>query len=341
MKKTIWMMFVFIGLGSIGAQVQASKLMYQGKPKILFYQTSFNWGKVREGPDITHLFWFKNIGTGVLTIHSVGTSCGCTAAAQQKNNILPGHTSYIKVTYHTSGRPGMATKYISVNSNAPNEPTVVLTMKMNVIQEIAVMPDGVYFYGLKKNQPAHENVNLLGKIGLHFHITSIQVEKNLVTVSSKPMTLENQSGYKLHVALRPGLPIGDFNDEIIIKTDCPKKPIIHIQVFGQIVGRVQVYPSSIYFPAPPPHGRSLPVTLHLEANPWRGFIVRRIATQNHLIRPWVQRQFGDNGSVQYTVIVSLPKHLPRMSSLQDKLYIYTNVADQSKLTIPVQAAGSE
>jgi hypothetical protein len=44
------------------------------KPKILFEQTEYDFGKVDQGEKIEHLFRFKNTGNASLVIHKVRSS---------------------------------------------------------------------------------------------------------------------------------------------------------------------------------------------------------------------------------------------------------------------------
>src|SRR6185369_9880164 len=72
-------------------------------PKITAARPKFDFGNVEEGPDITHEFIIRNRGKSVLKINNVSTSCGCTAAVEDKKEILPGGRGKIKATYHTQG----------------------------------------------------------------------------------------------------------------------------------------------------------------------------------------------------------------------------------------------
>lgn len=82
-------------------------------------QEIFDFGKVKEGASVEHIYEFKNIGDQPLQIVKIDASCGCTAPDwQPKTPILPGKTGTIKVVFNTKGHPGLAYKEITIKSNA-------------------------------------------------------------------------------------------------------------------------------------------------------------------------------------------------------------------------------
>lgn len=77
-------------------------------------------------------FTFTNKGNSALVIHKAVASCGCTTPVYSKEPIAPGATSTVRVTYNTTGRPGAFHKTITLYTNDPDAPNVVLIIKGNV-----------------------------------------------------------------------------------------------------------------------------------------------------------------------------------------------------------------
>jgi hypothetical protein len=78
------------------------------------------------------VFEFKNTGSTPLIVTNVQTSCGCTTAEKPTDPIAKGKSSKIVVKYDTK-RVGNFTKTITVTTNSPTEPTILLTIKGNVL----------------------------------------------------------------------------------------------------------------------------------------------------------------------------------------------------------------
>lgn len=85
---------------------------------IQFEEDTHEFGNVKMGPDVTYEFKFKNTGNIDLVITNASAGCGCTSPEFPKEPIKPGKTGVIRVTYHTSGRPGAFTKNVEIDSNA-------------------------------------------------------------------------------------------------------------------------------------------------------------------------------------------------------------------------------
>jgi Protein of unknown function (DUF1573) len=84
---------------------------------IKFEEESFNFGTVKEGDVVKHVFKFKNTGTEPLVISNAKGSCGCTVPTWPKEAIAPGATGEIKVEFNTAGKPGQQTKRVTVTGN--------------------------------------------------------------------------------------------------------------------------------------------------------------------------------------------------------------------------------
>jgi Protein of unknown function (DUF1573) len=109
-----------------------SKTKGSGKSVIIFRDYQHDFGKVAEGEKISYTFTFDNEGTDNLIISSATTTCGCTVPEYDSKPIKPGASGTLKVVFDTSGRSGMQTKTITVNSNA-SKPVVLIKITAEVV----------------------------------------------------------------------------------------------------------------------------------------------------------------------------------------------------------------
>ena len=97
---------------SIGLTLSAAD---KNKSQIKFEQTVFDFGNIKEdGGKVSHEFTFTNVGEEPLKITSARAECGCTTPEYPKDEIAPGESGTIKVTYNPLGRPGGFTKVVTV-----------------------------------------------------------------------------------------------------------------------------------------------------------------------------------------------------------------------------------
>lgn len=104
--------------------------------KITFKDTKYDFGKVREGVALTYIYKFKNDGDENLVIQKVHASCGCTGASiGDKKEFKKGEEGEIKVSFDTSGRSGAQSKTVTVQSNDPEKPVVVLSFTCAIVSK--------------------------------------------------------------------------------------------------------------------------------------------------------------------------------------------------------------
>jgi len=131
MKKIIWSLILASVLchGFIGSALAEQAT---SPPDIDFSEELWDFGTIKHGDVVTHVFEVKNLGGAELVISKVRPSCGCTAALLSSGEVAPGSTSQIKVTFNSSGFEGKISKYIYVESNDPDEPRAKLTITATV-----------------------------------------------------------------------------------------------------------------------------------------------------------------------------------------------------------------
>ncbi|MDR1090696.1 MAG: DUF1573 domain-containing protein [Prevotella sp.] len=90
-------------------------------PEAKFAKEVHDFGKVEESAGtVSTEFTFKNVGKAPLIIQRVQASCGCTTPEYTNEPVLPGKTGTIKVTYSTTGRPGVFNKDATIFTNVPD-----------------------------------------------------------------------------------------------------------------------------------------------------------------------------------------------------------------------------
>ncbi|MFN0049058.1 MAG: DUF1573 domain-containing protein [Cytophagales bacterium] len=95
--------------------------------RFLFEETTYDFGKIKQGDIVKHTFKFKNDGENPLIISGAQASCGCTVPEYAKEPIAPGAESQILVQFNSTGKIGTQNKTITITANTlPNTTTLVL-----------------------------------------------------------------------------------------------------------------------------------------------------------------------------------------------------------------------
>jgi hypothetical protein len=120
MKKFV--LILFVGLIGYATQAQAAK--------IVFEETTIDYGEIEKGADGVRTFKFTNTGDAPLVIEDIKSTCGCTIPKKPDGPIMPGASDTIQVKYDTN-RVGPIRRSISVYSNA-DEPIITLNIRGTV-----------------------------------------------------------------------------------------------------------------------------------------------------------------------------------------------------------------
>jgi hypothetical protein len=103
-------------------------------PKISFEQNTFDFGTIKQGEAVSYEYNFTNTGKSDLLIRKVTAACGCTAAVTSVNVIPAGKNGTIKTTFNSAGKSGTQNKTITVITNDPENPKVILWIKGEITQ---------------------------------------------------------------------------------------------------------------------------------------------------------------------------------------------------------------
>jgi len=100
-------------------------------PKLAVEHTDHNFGKVKEGEEVSHTFKIKNEGAAELIIHNVSPACGCTASDFSKK-LAPGEEGKITLAVKTAGMNGKTERYAEVISNDAGQVGLKLWLHLDV-----------------------------------------------------------------------------------------------------------------------------------------------------------------------------------------------------------------
>ena len=123
---------VLVSCGNSGAKdtentdsLAANEASALGTGKIEFAESAFDFGQVKEGETVEHVYTFTNSGTSPIILSQVSASCGCTTPSYTQTPILPGKSGEIKVSFDSNGQVGKQQKIVTVVSNAENNVTTI------------------------------------------------------------------------------------------------------------------------------------------------------------------------------------------------------------------------
>lgn len=102
-------------------------------PKVAVQHLEHDFGDINEGDVVSHTYVISNNGGDLLKILDVRASCGCTAAKPEKSELNPGESTNLVVSFNSKGRKGPQSKTVTVSTNDPDKPNILLSFKCNIV----------------------------------------------------------------------------------------------------------------------------------------------------------------------------------------------------------------
>jgi hypothetical protein len=126
-------------------------------------------------------FKYENKGSKLVNIKAVRTSCGCTTAALPKNDVAPGEKGEIVATFKAGDRTGQQVKTVTVETDDPQQPQTVLTLKANIAQVLDLQPAFVFWTANEDPKPK----TIVAKAGKGVTIKSLEVTSSTADFTTK------------------------------------------------------------------------------------------------------------------------------------------------------------
>ncbi len=222
-------------------------------PKAVVAESVIDVGKVPVGQLVEATFTIANQGTAPLSITQVQPACGCTVADYDKT-IAPGKTGAVRAKVDTTSMAGPIAKAVTVFTDDPANPRIVLTVKALVRPYLGLDPGYARFtsqvHGDRDQTSSQilwaDNVTNLEVVEAKSPKPWIQVTYRPAKETEREKDIEGKQ-WRIDVTLAKDAPVGPVADRVLVKTNNPKQPIIEIPVSGFVRPLVAVTPPNVDF----------------------------------------------------------------------------------------------
>ena len=331
MKREILALAIWLGL--VVAHGRA-----EGQPHIVFDKTAYDFGASSEGASITGKFSFRNTGDGVLKVQKPDPSCGCTVAQVQPDTLNPGAKGELVFTLDLTNVRGAVEKHITVPSNDPAFPELLLTIKGQAKALYDFDPPMIFLEGVAAGQTSRAAVSVKRLDGKKLTIAKVEPgTETFKVVIEKEDPLHPQAARFVVEIAGTGIS-GDFSDILSVYTDDPAKPAFLVPVAGRYLSSIVLAPRSLDW--------TIPDTAHWPAPTSEETVIQKIVvTSTRSDKPL---QLGDIASTledllvkvtelekgrKFELILKLDK--PLKESTRGRLTFETNYPEQPSFEIPL------
>lgn len=208
-----------------------------GSPKIVLSEESCYYGEVTPDERPTHDFIIKNEGREKLTIESVYSSCPCVILDLVEKEILPGKETILKTTFDPTGYEGAVNKLITLRSNDPETPKIIIETNIKVLRipgpDLQLSEQTFDLGSFDKNNLPVINFIISNKGDADLIIQEVIAEEIFNHNLKLPLTISPAKQYDAQLTINLDLLAkGDFRKSIRINSNDSKKSMIFLRLMG-------------------------------------------------------------------------------------------------------------
>jgi hypothetical protein len=221
-----------------------------------FNATSYDWGRISDTRTVEFTFKITNTSQRLVNILNVQTTCGCTAPdpSQTRQSLMPGQTGDIRITFDPKGRVGLQQKQVTITTDAPECPSILLNLQSTVAPAVILEPQNVFFGEIPVGtKPGPQTFTVTGR-SEGFEVTGISTTNNLFKVDLVGRDVVELDGrpanrFRYSITVSEDLRMGFHMGFLTLNTNDSERPRIeNVQLTATVVGPVNVLPSAIAMP---------------------------------------------------------------------------------------------
>ncbi|MCW5890675.1 MAG: DUF1573 domain-containing protein [bacterium] len=231
-----------------GAAIMAAPLAFAQAlaPRVVIEAPVHDFGTVEEGAAVEHVFRVRNDGTDWLRVEQVKGTCGCTVGAAAGTLVAPGSETTVLVTLDTRRLAGRTTKTVTVYTNDPVSPRLGLTVTGDVLTDLVIAPQPLYLGRLRRGERVRREVRIApGRPGGTAQVVLVEQAPQPLRVLIEPG--DDPGEQKLVVDVVGELPLGRFNDEVVLRTTSAARPVVRLPVMANVQGDLAILPPQVTF----------------------------------------------------------------------------------------------
>jgi len=257
---------------------------------IAFDEGSAEFGTVDQGMESTKVFVYRNKGNQLLRISDVISSCGCTVVQPSPKELPPGGVGRLSVTFKSGNFSGPVHKTVTVRSNDPTAPSLVLGVNANVRTLFKLEPKVVALGEIERGKVGVQELVIKPVVPEAFaiqRITTTHPELRAEAISNHGIHgTHGKTGEEIRIAVAldaNNKNYGPFTYATRVYLTRPQsgsaKPLeLTIPVTGTIAGPLRVKPDAVFFGSVKEGERFKPQKVTLSSRSGKPVAVRTVDT---------------------------------------------------------------
>lgn len=209
------------------------------QPRLVAPEPVLDAGTVARGERVTADFRIDNQGEADLVIKSVQPACGCTVASFD-SRIAPGESGRVRAVVDTETFAGPIAKSVTVLSNDPVSPRLLLTVKVDVRAHVLVQPAYARLLHTRTLAPPTTGLTVASPDRDDLRILEVVTPEKWVSAEVRPATEAERIAegigeqWRIVVGLDAAAPVGPLRDFLEVRTNHPGQAKLLVPLSGMV-----------------------------------------------------------------------------------------------------------
>jgi hypothetical protein len=224
-------------------------------PILTLEETRYEFGRLDVGEDGEHAFVLTNVGDEPLTLTQRGSTCGCCTCVCSvrlpAGGIAPGESGHVVLGWQSRLYVGSFRQTARISTNDPQHPDVTLSIAGRFTGPVGVVPSQVTLGTVRAGESATSELRLYNYTSEPLDITRCEVSDPEMAghfdLKWEPLSAEQvreegeaRNGYRVRIALQPSLPVGAFQETIMLHTSSKSASCVKVLVKGIVADEISI-----------------------------------------------------------------------------------------------------
>jgi hypothetical protein len=292
-------------------------------------KSSQDFGKVRQGDSLTHVFRLHNGGGAPLRIRDITASYSC-GAVDPPSTIEPGNFAAVRIECNTQGRSGILRDRVLVHANDPKQEKLSLLMKAEVEPILAFDPAMVEI-SPEVGNPVSKVVRLVGVRASEARLRVESVDPPQLEVAVLAPVGSKPAGLRLALDARS---VGTLAGSVVVATGLNAPERLTLNYSSRVSGNLTRAPSTPHFNLRDPGGKEQLIRVTSKRD---DLVVTAAQVVEGPFEARVERDSRGNQAVRVRIVAEDLDTSQR--AVLGKLAIFTNDPFEPDKKVPVFALG--
>lgn len=213
-------------------------------PALVLPVASHDFGTVKQGEKVTHLFPVRNAGTTALRIQGVDLDTPGVKVSYPAE-LTPGQEARLKIEWNTALVEGEVEGHAIFRTTDAAHPRTSFTFRAVVKPPVQILPLPAAFFSVFAGETSQQTLQIINHEEIPLGIQRLEQEGQHFTARIETITAGKV--FRLHVTVPEGAAPGRYMEAVSLITDRPERPRIRVPVNVLIKAELHVDPEIIDF----------------------------------------------------------------------------------------------